>query len=57
MQVREGQIASDKHPTPNERADAPEDEAELVDAEQCSSRSHALRVTQSIVPLKDTPGF
>jgi len=57
MQVREGHIAPDKHPAPDEGADAPEDDAELVDAERCSSGSHALRVAQRIMLLKGSPRY
>ena len=33
MQVRQGYITPDKHPTPDEWADTSEDDAELVNAE------------------------
>ena len=33
MQVRQGHITPDKHPTPDEWADTSEDDAELVNAE------------------------
>jgi hypothetical protein len=57
MQVREGHLAPDKHPTPDERTNAPEDDAELVDAEWCNSCRHTLRVAQRIVPLKGFPRY
>ena len=57
MQVREGHIAADEHPAPDERADASEDDAELVDAERCSRGCHALRVAQRSVPLKGSPRY
>jgi hypothetical protein len=44
MQVCQGGIAVHQHPTPDERTDTTQDDAELVDAEQCSSGSHVLRV-------------
>jgi hypothetical protein len=57
MQVREGHIAPDKHLAPDEWADAPEDDAELVDAERCERGRHALRVARRIVPLKGSPRY
>ena len=57
MQVREGHITPDKHPAPDERADVPEDDAELVDTERCSGSSHALRVAQSLTSLKGVPRY
>jgi hypothetical protein len=40
-----------------EWANAAQDDAELVDVEWCSSGSHALRVAQSIGPLKGSPRY
>jgi hypothetical protein len=57
MQVCEGHIVPDKHPTPDERTYAPEDNAELVDAEWCHSCRHTLRVAQRIMPLKGSPRY
>ena len=57
MEVRQGRIAAHQHATPDEWADAAQDDAELVDAEWCGSGSHALRVAQSIVPLKGSPRY
>jgi hypothetical protein len=55
MQRRQGRIAPDKHTTPDERADAAQDDPQLVDAERCGRDKHALRVAQRIVPLKGCP--
>jgi hypothetical protein len=57
MEVCQGGIAVHQHPTPDEWADATQDDTQLVDAERCSSNSHALRVAQSLVPLKGVPGI
>jgi hypothetical protein len=57
MQVREGHLAPDKYPTPDERTHAPEDNAELVDAEWYHSCRHTLRVAHRIVPLKGSPRY
>jgi Gpi18-like mannosyltransferase len=57
MQVGEGHLAPDKYPTPDERTNAPEDDAELVNAEWCISCRHTLRVAQRIVPLKGSPRY
>ena len=57
MEVRQGGLAGHQHPTPDERADAAQDDAQLVDAEWWSSGSHALRVAQCIVPLKGAPRY
>jgi putative tryptophan/tyrosine transport system substrate-binding protein len=57
MQVGEGHLAPDKYPTPDERTNAPEDDAELVNAEWCISCCHTLRVAQRIVPLKGSPRY
>jgi hypothetical protein len=57
MQGRKGHSTPDKHPAPDEWTDAPEDEAELVDAERCSRGCHALRVAQRSVPLKISPRY
>lgn len=53
----EGHLAPDKYPTPDERTNAPEDDAELVNAEWCISCRHTLRVAQRIVPLKGSPRY
>ena len=57
MEVRQGRLAGHQHPTPDERADTTQDDTELVDAEQWSSGSHALRVAQRGVPLKGSPRY
>jgi hypothetical protein len=57
MEVREGHLAPDKYPPPAARTNAPEDDAELVDAEWCGSWRHTLRVAQRIVPLKGAPRY
>src|SRR5215211_4507905 len=57
MQVCKGHITPDKHTAPDEWADAPEDDAELVNAERCGRGHHALRVAQNIVPLKNSPRY
>jgi hypothetical protein len=44
MEVRQGGIAGHQHPTPDEWAEAAQDDPQLGDAEWGSSRSHALRV-------------
>jgi hypothetical protein len=44
-----------KHLAPDERTDAAQDDSQLVDAQWCGGGSHALRVAQSIVPLKGSP--
>ena len=35
MEVRQGGLAADQHPTPDERADAAQDDTQLIDAERC----------------------
>jgi hypothetical protein len=55
--VREGHIAPDKHPMPDEWADAPEEDAELVHTERCGRERYILRVAQSLVPLKGSPRY
>src|SRR2546426_12548064 len=57
MQVCQGGLAVHQHSTPNKRADTTQDDTELVDAEQWSSGSHALRVAQRSVPLKGSPRY
>jgi hypothetical protein len=44
MKMCQGDRAGHQHPTPDEWADAAQDDPQLVDAEWCSNRSHALRV-------------
>ena len=48
----QSRITLDKDTAPDERADAPEDNTELVDTERCGRGCHALRVAQYSVPLK-----
>ena len=50
-------MAVHQHATPDEWAHAAQDDAELVDTEWCGSGSHALRVAQSIRPLKGSPQY
>ena len=57
MQVCQGGLAVHQHPTPDEGADTTQDDTELVDGEQWSSDSHALRVAQRRVPLKGSPRY
>jgi hypothetical protein len=57
MQVRQGRLTPYKHTTPDERADAAQDDPQLVDAERCGRGNHALRVAQSIVPLMGSPRY
>jgi hypothetical protein len=57
MQVCQAGLAVHQHSTPDERADTTQDDTELVDAEQWSSGSHALRVAQRSVPLKGSPRY
>jgi hypothetical protein len=55
MQGRQGWVALYKHTTPDEQADAAQDDPQLVDAERGGRDKHALRVAQRIVPLKSSP--
>jgi hypothetical protein len=57
MEVCQGRLAGYQHPPPDERTDAPQDDAELVDAERCRRGSHALRVARRIVSLKGSPRY
>jgi len=57
MELRQGGMAMDQHATPDERADAAQDDPQLVDAEGCSIGSHMLRVAQRIGPLKGSPRY
>jgi hypothetical protein len=57
MEMRQGGIAGHQHATPDERADATQEDAELIDAEWGSSGSHVLRVAQRIGPLKGSPRY
>ena len=53
----EGHLAPDKYPTPDERTNAPEDDAELVHTELCGRDRYILRVAQSLAPLKGSPRY
>src|SRR5262249_19524018 len=44
MEVCQRGLAGHQYPTPDEGADTPQDNAQLVDTQWCRSRSHALRV-------------
>jgi hypothetical protein len=55
--VPQGGLAGHQHPTPDEWADAAQDNPQLVDTEWCRSRSPALRVAQDLVPLKGSPRY
>src|SRR5215471_669378 len=57
MQVCQGGMAVHQHSTPDEWANAAQDDAELIDAEWCSSGNHVLRVAQRSVPLKRSPRY
>ena len=57
MEVRQGGLAGHQHAPPDERADAAQDDSQLIDAEWCSSGSYALRVAQRIVSLKGSPRY
>ena len=57
MEVRQGGLAGHQHPTPDEWADAAQDDPQLVDAEWCRRGSHALRVAQCLVSLKGVPRY
>ena len=57
MQRRQGRIAPYKHTTPAERADATQDDPQLVNAERCSRGHQALRGAPSLVPLKGSPRY
>lgn len=57
MEVCQGGSAVHQHPTPDEWTDATQDDTQWVDAERCSSNSHALRVAQRLVPLKGVPRY
>jgi hypothetical protein len=55
MEVRQGGRTVHQHPTPDERADATQDDTQLLDAERHRRWSHALRGAHRIVPLKGSP--
>ena len=57
MQVRKGHLTPDTYPAPDERANASEDDPQLVDAERCGRDCHALRVVQRSVLLKSFPRY
>src|SRR5262245_33938773 len=57
MELRQSRLAAYQHPTPDERADAAQDDPQLVDAEWGSGGRHALRVAQSPTPLKGVPRY
>ena len=57
MELRQSRPTAHQHPAPDERADAAQDDPQLVDAEWGSSGSHALRVAQSPTPLKGVPRY
>jgi len=57
MQVRQGGRAGHQHPTPDERADAAQDDPQLIDVEWCSRSSHVLRVAQHLGSLKGSPRY
>ena len=55
MEVRQGGCAVHQHPTPDERADAAQDDPQLVDAAgiaavACPERSDVIRATQGLPP-------
>jgi hypothetical protein len=54
---RQGGITVYQHPTPDERANAAEDDVELVNAERCGRGCHALRVVQRSVLLMGAPQY
>ena len=57
MEVRQGCLIVYKHLTPDEWADATQDNTQLIDAQGCGRGRHALRIAQSIVPLKGSPRY
>ena len=57
MEVRQGYLTAYQHPTPDERADAAQNDAQLVDAEWCRSGSHTVRVAPRRVSLKGVPRY
>src|ERR671922_3067874 len=57
MELRQSRLAGHQHSAPDERADAAQDDPQLVDAEWCRSGSHTLRVAQSPTPLKGVPRY
>jgi hypothetical protein len=57
MELRQGRLTAHKQAAPNERTDATQDDAQLVDVAWGSRSSHGLRVAQSIAPLKGVPRY
>jgi hypothetical protein len=57
VEMRQRSLATHKDTTPDEWADAAQDDAQLVETARCSRGHHVLRVTQCRVSLKDSPRY
>jgi hypothetical protein len=57
VEMRQRGLAAHKDTTPDEWADAAQDDAQLVETERCSRGHHVLRVTQCRISLKDSPRY
>jgi transposase len=57
VERRQRGLAAHKDTTPDEWADAAQDDAQLVETERCRRGHHVLRVTQCRVSLKDSPRY
>jgi hypothetical protein len=55
VEVRQGSIASDKKSSPDERADASQDDAQLIDVRVCSVLVHAQSVRCNAYCFKGSP--
>jgi hypothetical protein len=57
MEKRQHGLVAHKDTTPDQWADAAQDDAQLVETERCCRGHHVLRVTQYRVSLKDPPWY
>jgi hypothetical protein len=57
VKLPQSRLAAYQHPALDERTDALQDDAQLVDTTRCGSGCHALRVAQRVVSLKGSPWY
>jgi hypothetical protein len=57
MEMRERRVARDEEAAPDERADASQDDTQLIESGpwRRGRRYHALSIAQRVAPLKDSP--
>jgi hypothetical protein len=57
MELCQGGVAADQESSPDERADAAQDDAQLIDVRVCSGLVHGQSVQRSVCRFKGSPRY